>query len=204
MDGIFCTEFEKMRPKTFDESEALESAMLQFWESGFEGSSMQDLVDRMGISRQSLYDTYGNKRELFEASLTRYRDEVIQPRIDQLDDPSTRPLDAIGGYLAAIAEGAGNMPLGCLVVRTATEISPRDAVIGRMLDECVRDVRAALIRALERGQACGDFDRGRSAEDLAGTVIAMGMGLHVMRRLPDTGRHVRPSIDAMLKGLTPA
>jgi len=190
-----------MRPKTFDQTQALEAAMVQFWESGYEGSSMQNLVDRMGISRQSLYDTYGNKRDLFEAALARYREEVIEPAIEALTDTSRAPEELVRNHLMAIAEGRKGLPVGCLVVRTATEISVDDADIGRMLNECVTEVLEAMESVIRRGQQTGEFDPGRSARDLAASVIASGMGLHVMRRLPGKGRAVRPSVDALLAGL---
>src|SRR6056297_478944 len=191
----------KMRPKTFDQIQALEAAMLQFWESGFEGSSMQNLVDRMGISRQSLYDTYGNKRELFEAALKKYRDEIIEPKLEELSDVSRSPTELIRRHLSSIADGSEKLPIGCLVVRTATEISVDDSGIGEMIDDCVRTTRHAIQRVIERGQKSGEFDSNRPATDLASIVIACGMGLHVMRRLPNQGRDIRPSIDSILTGL---
>ena len=151
--------------------------MIQFWESGYEGSSMQNLVDRMGISRQSLYDTYGNKRDLFEAALARYREEVIEPAVEALSDPSRTPADLIRDHLMAIAEGREGMPLGCLVVRTATEISVDDIEVGQMLNECVTEMLEAMESVIRRGQQRGDFDPQRSARDLAASVIASGMGL---------------------------
>lgn len=190
-----------MRPKTFDQTRALEAAMIQFWESGFEGSSMQNLVDRMGISRQSLYDTYGNKRELFEAALKKYRNEVIEPKLEALSDVSVSATELIRRHLESIRDGSDRMPIGCLVVRTATEISVEDSEIGRMLEDCVKQARNAIQRVIERGQKSGEFDTGRSARDLASMVIASGMGLHVMRRLPKQGRDIRPSVDSILAGL---
>lgn len=175
--------------------------MLQFWESGFEGSSMQDLVERMGISRQSLYDTYGNKRELFESALKRYREDVIEPKIAELLDPSRSPTEAIANHLRSIAEGCSEMPTGCLMVRTATEIPLDDAEIGRLLNQCVGAVFDALVQVFERGQASGEFDRTRSARELASSVIVSGVGLHVMRRLPDHGAAFRPSVDSLVAGL---
>jgi len=191
----------RMRPKTFDQTRALEAAMLQFWESGFEGSSMQNLVDRMGISRQSLYDTYGNKRDLFEAALKKYREEIIEPKLAELSDSSRSPTDLIRGHLESIAAGGDRMPVGCLLVRTATETPVDDTEIGRLLDDCVKSARQAIQKVIERGQVSGEFDAGRPAGDLAAIVIATGMGLHVMRRLPNQGRAIRPSIDSILAGL---
>lgn len=175
--------------------------MLQFWESGFEGSSMQNLIDRMGISRQSLYDTYGNKRELFEASLKKYRDDVIEPKLAELSNPSRSPTELIGRHLASIAEGSEQLPVGCFMVRSATEIPVDDPEISRLLDDCVKAARRAIQQVIERGQASGEFDSGRSAGDLAAIVMTCGMGLHVTSRLPNRGRDLQPSIDSILAGL---
>lgn len=190
-----------MRPKTFDQTVALDAAMRQFWESGYEGSSMQNLVDRMGISRQSLYDTYGNKRELFEAALKKYQADIVEPTLAELSDPSRSPTELIRRHLESIVNGSERMPIGCLIVRTATEISTDDSDIGRLLGDCVKLTRRAIQQVMLRGQRSGEFDNGRSAADLASGVIASGMGLHVLRRLPDQGRDIRPSIESIMLGL---
>jgi TetR/AcrR family transcriptional repressor of nem operon len=192
-----------MRPKAFDQTQALDAAMMQFWESGYEGSSMQDLVERMRISRQSLYDTYGNKRELFEAALSRYRDEVIEPAIRSLMDPSRTPAQAVRHHLESIAAGRQDRPPGCLVVRSATELPVEDDTVGAMLEACVRDIRDALEARIEEGRGTGDFDPDRSSTDLAGSVLAASIGLHVMNRFPDRGAGVRPCVDALMAGLAP-
>lgn len=162
---------------------------------------MQNLVDRMGISRQSLYDTYGNKRELFEASLKIYRKEVIEPKLAELADTSRSPTELIRNHLTSIAEGCNEMPVGCLMVRTATELPVDDAEIGEIINDCVMLSWQAVRRVIERGQASGEFDSGRSADDLAGCVITSAMGMNVMRRLPGHGQAIRPSVESLIAGL---
>lgn len=192
-----------MRPKTFDQNEALGSAMIQFWSSGFAGSSMQDLVDRMGISRQSLYDTYGNKRELFEAALRRYREEIIEPKLKAIGDPALPPPEAVREYFRSVVDAPKETPPGCLVVRSATEISVTDHEVGALLEECAMLAQETLSEVVERGQQTGDFDRSRSVRDLVGCIMAAAMGMHVLKRLPYGGRHLRPSVDALVAGLAP-
>lgn len=190
-----------MRPKTFDQTQALQAAMLQFWETGYEGSSMQILLRRMGISRQSLYDTYGSKRELFEAALARYRAEVIAPKISELRDPGRSPLESVRRYLQSIADGACGVPVGCLMVRTATETPSGDAAIGAMLSECVRAVHEALADRVAEGQVRGEIDRGRRPAELATAIVVCGMGLEVLRRLPDRQTALSQAVDSLLAGL---
>src|SRR4249920_3479788 len=63
-----------VRNKQFDKHAALDEAMELFWEKGYHATSIQDLVDRLGVNRQSLYDTYGGKDQLFLSALERYRE----------------------------------------------------------------------------------------------------------------------------------
>lgn len=60
------------RTREFDEEKVLEAAMQLFWEKGYEATSLSDLTARMGIQRPSIYSTFGDKKELFEAALRRY------------------------------------------------------------------------------------------------------------------------------------
>jgi len=192
-----------MRPKTFKPAEALEAAMVQFWESGYAGSSMQDLVDCMGISRQSLYDTFGNKRDLFAAVLRRYRDEVIGEHKALIRDPGKSPEQAVRTYYEKIASSdpQNPVPVGCLLVRSATELPLDDPEFPAFLLECVEEMRDVLTDVIRRGQATGEFDSARSAEELASLVVSQGMGLHAMRRLPNRAAGLCPSIDTLMKAL---
>jgi len=63
------------RTKQFEKGEVLEKAMHVFWEKGYHATSMQDLIDALGINRASLYDTFGSKKELFDLTLTHYQEQ---------------------------------------------------------------------------------------------------------------------------------
>ena len=67
------------RPKEFERDVVLDRAMRVFWSRGYEATSIQALVDRMGIQRGSLYGTFGHKRALFFAAIDRY-DRVVRDR----------------------------------------------------------------------------------------------------------------------------
>ena len=79
------------RPKEFDRDSALELAMMVFWEKGFEATSVQDLVERMGINRGSLYDTFGDKHSLYLEALRYYERSRGSEGVKLLDsEPSGR------------------------------------------------------------------------------------------------------------------
>ncbi|MDT8439494.1 MAG: TetR/AcrR family transcriptional regulator [Wenzhouxiangellaceae bacterium] len=191
----------RMRPKSFDPDQALERAMLQFWATGYEGASMQSLVDCMGISRQSLYDTFGNKRALFEAALARYREHFLLPRLALLIAPQTRPRDAIAGYLSSAVAQPESLPSGCLMVRAITELEDADALLAGFARDCIGEMFAALVGVIERGQACKDFDPTRPAEALARLVLTTASGAHVLHRLPAHGQEFRPLPEVVLAAI---
>ena len=65
------------RPKAFNKDDALAAAMEVFWTTGYERASLDVLLKAMGISKQSLYDTFGDKRALYLEALTRYREQTL-------------------------------------------------------------------------------------------------------------------------------
>lgn len=164
---------------------------------------MQRLVDRMGISRQSLYDTYGNKRELFHAALMRYRRERIAPVIAEILRPETAPIDALRGFLLAASEGGADSPAGCLMVRTVAEIPLEDSRIADLVGATIGEIRDALRERIEQGLQSGDLASEREPEEIAGEVLALGIGLQIIYRLPNLGTTIRPSIESLLATLTP-
>ena len=75
------------RTKEFDETEVLDQALELFRTRGFKHTSFADLVDELGVSRQSLYDTYGDKHTLYHSALQRYLARSLDILRRKLDDP---------------------------------------------------------------------------------------------------------------------
>src|SRR3954451_10999173 len=78
------------RPRAFDPDAALDAALAVFWRKGFEGTSLPDLTEAMGINRPSLYAAFGNKEELFRKALDRYLEGPARSGREALDEPSSR------------------------------------------------------------------------------------------------------------------
>ncbi len=77
------------RPREFERDVVLDRAMQVFWSRGYEATSIQHLVDRMGIQRGSLYDTFGDKRALFFAAINRYDRVVTAKLVAVLEEPGS-------------------------------------------------------------------------------------------------------------------
>lgn len=168
------------RPKQFDPDQVLDVAMTLFWEKGYEATSVQELVDHMGINRFSLYDTFGSKHELFLASLDRYFDRVVLERLVELET-SEEGIPAIRRFfdrwIDLFASPTGWR--GCLVTNSAVELAPHDeetatrvsGTLGRM----ERALHSALVRAREQGDPETDQDLGDLARVLTGAVQGMAV-----------------------------
>jgi TetR/AcrR family transcriptional repressor of nem operon len=115
------------RPREFDEQSALEQAMQVFWSQGFEATSMTDLTAAMGLSKSSLYDTFGSKHELFLATIDHYKDNVTaQVRsAAELDVPARQLIASLfGRAVDHMTDGSGQR--GCFLNNCAVEVGPHD------------------------------------------------------------------------------
>jgi AcrR family transcriptional regulator len=109
----------KGRPRSFDPETALDRALRVFWEKGYEGTSLSDLTQAMGINRPSLYATFGDKEELFRKVLDRYRDGPAAYVLKAMKEKSAKA--AIEKMLYGTVEELSNPrnPKGCLLVQGA-------------------------------------------------------------------------------------
>ena len=115
------------RTKDFDETEVLAKAIKLFWQKGYNGTSMQDLVDGLGISRSSLYDTFGDKHQLYLSALQSYKQAEAAKR-DELLDGSLPAKVAIRQLmdltiLEMIRDKQHN---GCFLINSAVETAGHD------------------------------------------------------------------------------
>lgn len=169
--------------KQFDVDAALAKAMEAFWQRGYEATSMQDLVDRMGVNRGSLYATYGDKHAIFVAALRRY-DETM--RRDFIADIEARlpPRAAIramfDAFIEAVACKAPNR--GCFLTNSALELAARDDAVGAIVARSQEGIEAFFQRAILAGQAQGEFSAGIDPGTAARSLLASLIGLVVLTR----------------------
>ncbi|MDR4308592.1 TetR/AcrR family transcriptional regulator [Chelatococcus sambhunathii] len=167
------------RPKEFDPDEALCAALQVFWKRGFDGASMTDLTEAMGITRPSLYATYGNKEDLFRKVLDRYEQSHLCFVAEALEEPTAR--DTIDRLLKGYADVLTNPlhPPGCLGLNSAVcggaESEPirQELIARRSLSE------ETLRKRLERASAEGELGAGEDPADWARYVMSVGLGMAV-------------------------
>ncbi|GAB5535012.1 MAG: TetR/AcrR family transcriptional regulator [Rubricoccaceae bacterium] len=169
------------RPKTFSPDAALAAALEVFRCSGYEATSVQDLVDATGLSRSSLYATFGDKHALYLAALDRYRQHGREHLARALDGSrGASPLCAIQTYLEAVAaeQGDGDAPpMGCLLTNAAAEVASRDPETARRARESATQIAEAFACAVEQAQALGEITPDRDAVALGRFLSATVFGI---------------------------
>lgn len=155
------------RPRTFDREEVLDRALDAFWCTGYEATSMQDLVDAMGISRASLYNTFGSKHDLFMDVLKHYETQRMHRMIAALRDTSPVRRAIRNVFEHAADEAAATDRRGCLLTNTATELCARDAECAEVVQRTFARIEAAFEAALRRGQETGELPAALDAQALA-------------------------------------
>jgi TetR/AcrR family transcriptional repressor of nem operon len=189
------------RPKEFDREEALRKATEVFWLTGYEATSVGDLARAMGIGRQSLYDTFGDKHALFTQALELYKREQAGIATRVLAE-AVKPLDAIKRLFHSVADMPPDLKKrGCLMVNTTMEVCPRDAAVTRLVCENQRVLRDALRSALVRAKKEGDLPAGADPDRLSRYLVTSLQGLHVAAKTEPDPAPLHDIADHMLRVL---
>ena len=171
------------RSKEFDPERALSKAMNLFWRLGYESASLKALMREMGVAKQSLYDTFGDKRSLYLKALAHYRDQTngeMQRMLSEI--PSVK--DGFAKLLHGMAgENREQHERGCLLLSANLQRNPRDAVIRDFLLDNQARVEAIFVQSLRRAQKQGQLSPKEDAAALARFFVVTIQGMRAMARL---------------------
>ncbi|MEB3283198.1 MAG: TetR/AcrR family transcriptional regulator [Lyngbya sp.] len=175
------------RQKEFNREEVLAKAMETFWRYGYEGTSVQDLIESMGINRGSLYDTFGDKRSLFLEAIAHYDETVVRCAIARLEAPgASKP--AIVDYFQSLVDRmvADKERRGCFVTNTAVELCPHDPDTAQRVASNLKRIEQAFYTALSRAQEKGEISPENNLQALARYLTCNLQGLRVISKVnPD-------------------
>ena len=173
------------RTKAFNEQEVLKKAMELFWEKGFHATSMQDLVDHLGINRASMYDTFGGKDQLFLKSLRLYLQKSranIQELREILKGKSTKAF--LSEYLHKVLEKKETInQKGCFAANTTSTLSKGDKKISALLTDNMEENVKFFEVIIRIGQEREEIDPQKSAHDLARHLFVFLNGLNIVSKL---------------------
>ncbi|MCP4522274.1 MAG: TetR/AcrR family transcriptional regulator [Cytophagales bacterium] len=191
------------RVKKFDENEVLSKAMNLFWKQGYSATSVQDLVSHLGINRGSLYDTFGDKEQLFKKSFELY--------IDSNKKGLTRFLNNYQNVKEGIAELFSNAiqeaindedKKGCFVVNTTTELIPNDEKLLIILERNKQDFEKIFHGYLKKGQAKGQITKEQDLEATASLFYTLYNGIRVVSKVNPNKTKLLNSVNVALSLLS--
>lgn len=167
------------RPRAFCVDTALNHALEVFWRKGYEGASLNDLTDAMGINRPSLYAAFGNKEELFRKALDRYTKEKVAYLREAVEAPTAY------GMAERMFYGAADMltdpchPVGCLTVKGAMTCGDQAPSVKQELDHIRANFEATMLERLQRAKDEGDLPADSDPAHLCRFLSTMVQGMSV-------------------------
>ena len=169
----------KGRPREFCTEQALAAALGVFWAKGYEGASMAELCEAMGITKPSLYAAFGNKEALFHKALDLYEEEKLAYTREALTQPTARAV--VEFYMrGAIETQTGNCDMkGCLGVISATACGAEAETIKADVIKRRASSHAALLERFRRAQREGDLPDHLDPDALCSWLFALLQGMAV-------------------------
>ena len=167
------------RPRSFDKHRALDAALRVFWEKGYEGASLSDLTEAMGINRPSLYAAFGDKEALFRQVLERYETGPVAYMSEALREPTARGAveKLLKGTVAALS--SPKSPHGCLLVQGALACGDESTAMRKELATRRSAGELALRRRLKKAKDEGELPHNTDPADLARFYMAVMHGMSV-------------------------
>lgn len=170
------------RTKEFDPEVVLEQAMELFWENGFEATSAQDLVDRTGLNRSSLYNTFGSKQELYLRALDHYRQQGANA-FEHLSDQFDSAREAIRYLLEDATPATEDDTRGCFLASATVERAHCDDQTRERVRKSFDQMRDGFEALVEHGQTQGEFPEDRDPEAVAHSLANTYFGMQMMAKL---------------------
>jgi TetR/AcrR family transcriptional repressor of nem operon len=168
------------RTKDFDEDEVLRKAVNLFWLRGYNATSMQDLVDGLGISRSSLYDTYGDKHTLFIKALESYQ-TANSGQMCGIVNSGKPAKETIRRLLNMIIDELLNdkAQRGCFMVNAEVEVAPHDSQVSQIICTSDQQVEDAFYIVIKKGQENGEIKNPQDARALSRFIFNTVKGIQV-------------------------
>jgi AcrR family transcriptional regulator len=189
------------RPLSFDKDAALEAAMLLFWERGFEGTSMADLTQAMGLNPSSIYAAFGDKQALFSLAVKRYLDSRAQYATRALEEPTLqRVIRALFDNTVAFLTTPGHPP-SCMTLAGAMGCSVDATPARDLMTEIRKQNEVAIRQRLLQARKSGELSKDINVEDYTRYLSTILAGLSIQAANGSTKAELKRTAQMALQHL---
>ncbi|GEC77951.1 TetR/AcrR family transcriptional regulator [Flavobacterium aquatile] len=179
------------RLRVFNEDDALDKAIEIFWNKGYNGTSAQDLVTYLGLSRSSLYDTFGDKHSLFIKALKRYQKKSFDDVSKVLQNSNNIKETIKEIFAQAIIESfEDKITKGCFMVNSTVELALHDDEIANVVNENRQMMEEVFLLAVKRGQELNQISSSTDPRLLSRFLFNNYSGIRVLARSVGTPQQV--------------
>ena len=191
------------RPMEVDPEGALGKAMQVFWSQGYEATSTADLLAAMGLSKSSLYQTFGSKRQLFLRCLDHYCQQGTNVQRAKLAGAKPGKQFLINRFREMTKPGEAGKPKGCLLVNTACEFGEggEEREFGSFVESALEKSKRVFQGAIEQAQSDGEIPKDKDPRQLAEFLRMSACGLMVMRKMNTDQSTLNRVVDEILSHL---
>lgn len=190
------------RPREFDNEVALDCALSAFWSNGFDGTSMDQLMAEMKLSRQSLYNAFGDKEALYLTCLDRYQSQSLENLRALLAGPVRRGFASL--FNSILVEPDEVKRRGCFMVNSAMELAPRQVHVADRVARNLKLLEELFATALTRGVNSGELSLpSNRTRATARFLMAALQGLRVLAKTDPGSDSLRDVVSTTLRVLDP-
>lgn len=201
--GPYLFRMRSGRPRQYDLERVLDTAMDLFWQRGYQTTSLNDLMQATALSKSSLYQVFGSKRELFMRCLERYQELTTADLWRRLESSKSGKQFLADTLLHVIEEGRGaEEPRGCMLMNTATENAQPDIEIANCVTRGLQAYYTIFRRAIENAQIEGTIARDRDVDLLADYVVTNVSGLRTMLKAGSNINSLKSLVAVILQTLS--
>jgi AcrR family transcriptional regulator len=187
------------RPSNFDHEEALEKALHVFWARGYEGASMAELTEALGINKPSIYAAFGNKEELFRKALARYTSGPAAFVREAMKEPTVRQVVEKFLLLAVDFFSDRSTPNGCMIVQAALTGGQGSSAIQQELIAYRKSLEASFYERFELAKSQGDLPQLANTKQLAKYIATIHQGMSVQATSGATREELKAIVEMALK-----
>ena len=181
------------RVTEFEPDQALDRAVEVFWDKGYFDSSMEDLINTMGVARYGVYNTWGNKRELYLAALRKYIDARLAILRSFVGKPDASLPEIKKFFEMLLKQPPGDHP-GCFACNAAIELAPHDEDVAAMIHDMFKQAARAFHKALSNAVKKGELKTTHNLDDLAEYLANTIRTAAVMHRSGYSGAYIRKQV----------